>query len=65
MYDKESVKLRQVKSGIQDNDWIQIISGLKEGEEIVSAPYLAISRDLKTGQKVEKVEKDKLYEKKD
>ena len=65
VYDKESVKLRQVKSGIQDNDWIQIISGLKEGEEIVSAPYLAISRDLKNGQKVQKEEKDKLYEKKD
>lgn len=62
VYDNGVARLREVKSGIQDNNYIEIISGLKEGEEVISAPYSAISRQLKNGDKVEKVAKDQLYE---
>lgn len=63
VYDKGIVKLQEVKTGIQDNTWIEILSGLQQGVEVVAAPYLAISKDLKNADKVEKVEKDKLFEK--
>jgi HlyD family secretion protein len=51
--------------GIQDTDYYQILKGLEEGEEVVSAPYRAISKKLKNKQEVEKVDKDKLFETKE
>lgn len=67
VYDKENgeVKMRDVKTGIQDNQYIQILSGLKEGEEVVTAPYGAIARILKDKSKVKPVTKDKLFDSKD
>ena len=54
------VKLRKVETGVADNTYIEIKSGLKVGEEIVSGSYAAISRTLKDGAKVlvEKPKKD-------
>jgi HlyD family secretion protein len=56
------VKLRKVETGIADNTFIEVKSGLKVGEEIVSGSYTAISRTLKDGGKV-LVEKQKKDEK--
>ncbi len=39
--------VRQVKVGISSEDHYEILSGLKEGDEIVTGSYKAISRDLK------------------
>ncbi len=47
--DGNKVKAIEVKTGLQDDTYIQIISGLKEGEEVVSGPYAAVSRKLKDG----------------
>jgi HlyD family secretion protein len=55
------VKQVEVKTGIQDDTYIQILSGLKGGEEVVSAPFAAISKTLKDGMVVEKVDKSKLF----
>ncbi len=55
------VSQRTVKSGIQDNLHIQILDGLKEGEEVVTGPYNAISRLLKDGDKVKVVTKEELF----
>ncbi len=52
-----------VVSGIQDNEFIQIISGLEKGEEVISGPYSAVSRSLKDGSKVVVVSKKDLYNK--
>lgn len=46
-------KLRVVKTGIQDDTNIEIISGLKEGDKIITGPYNMVSRTLKPGDKVE------------
>ncbi len=43
---------RQVKTGIQSDEFIEIVDGLKEGDEIVSGSYRAISRDLANGAQV-------------
>ena len=54
----DTVKLRQVETGIADNTHIEVKSGVKEGDEIISGSYAAISRRLKDGSKVE-IEKPK------
>lgn len=43
---------RQVKTGIQSDDLIEIVSGLDENEEIVTGSYRAISKDLMNGREV-------------
>jgi len=40
---------KQVKTGIQGDNLIEIVDGLKEGDEIVSGSYRAISKDLENG----------------
>lgn len=58
-----TVEKRVVTTGIQDINYIEITSGLKEGEQIVTGPYNAVSKTLKTGDKVKTVPQDKLFEK--
>jgi HlyD family secretion protein len=53
--------LVKVKTGIQDDDYIEILEGVKEGDEIISAPYSLVSKILKTGTKVKVVDKSLLY----
>ena len=55
------VELRKVETGIADNTSIEIKSGVKSGEDIVSGSYAAISRKLKDGAKVQ-LEKPKSEE---
>lgn len=40
---------RQVSTGIQSDERIEILDGLAEGEEVVSGSYRAISKDLENG----------------
>jgi HlyD family secretion protein len=40
---------KQVKTGIQSDELIEILEGLEEGEEVVSGNYRAISKDLENG----------------
>ncbi len=51
----------KVKTGIQDNDYIEIKQGIKDGEEVISGPYSAISKQLKEGLEVKKVDKAELF----
>ena len=64
VYDSKTqmVNIRDVKTGLQDNKYLQITDGLKENEEVVIAPYGAIARTLSDKTKVKVVEKDKLFE---
>lgn len=54
IYNKNTsqVEVAVVKSGIQDMQQIEILSGLPDSVEIVTGPYNAISRTLKNGSKV-------------
>ncbi len=58
-----TVKKAIVKTGLQDNDFIEILSGITENDEIVSGPYSAISKRLKDGDLVIKTDKDMLFSK--
>ena len=51
----DTVKMVDVKTAIQDNQHIQIISGLNGDEEVISAPFNLIARKLKSGMKIQKV----------
>ncbi|MRT15750.1 efflux RND transporter periplasmic adaptor subunit [Vitellibacter sp. q18] len=48
----EIAKLRVVKTGIQDDSNIEIVSGLKEGETVITGPYNTVTKLLKQGDKV-------------
>ncbi len=61
VYEKGVAKMVKVKTGIQDNANIQIVEGLKEGDEVITAPYRAVSKKLKNNDKVKKVEAKELY----
>jgi len=56
----QTVKQVPIKTGIQDDKNIIILSGLKKGDQVVSRPFDAISKTLKDGSKVEKVDKSVL-----
>jgi len=61
LYVDGHAKLQKVTTGIQDNTYIEILSGLKEGDEVITAPYRAVSKTLKNDDLVEKVPLDELF----
>lgn len=54
----DKAKLKVVTTGIQDDSKIEILSGLDEGDEIITGPYTLVTKKLKTGDLVQ-VNKDK------
>jgi HlyD family secretion protein len=58
-----TVKKMVVKTGIQDVNYIEVLQGLKEGDEVITGPYNAISEKLKDGMKVKVVPKEELFKK--
>lgn len=59
--DGKKVKMVQVTTGIQDNKYIQVLTGIAKGQIVVEGPYEAISRKLEDGSKVKVVDKKSLY----
>ena len=62
--DKGVAKMVEVKTGISDYDNIEILSGINDSTEVITGPFLAVSKRLKEGDKVRQMEK-KESEKKD
>jgi HlyD family secretion protein len=60
VYEKGKVKTSQVTTGIQDNNFIEITSGLTKDLEVVTAPYNVITKKLKDGTDVKIVSKEEL-----
>ena len=52
---------KDVKTGIQDNNYIEITSGIKEGDQVISAPFSAISKKLSDSTLVQVVKKEELF----
>ena len=61
LYKDSRVKKMEVKTGIQDDNSIQILEGVNEGDEVVVAPYNAINRTLKDSMLVNKVKEEDLF----
>lgn len=61
LYKDGKAILTSVKTGIQDNTYIQIIDGVEEGDEVITAPYRAVSKTLRNRDEVEKVDKSQLF----
>jgi HlyD family secretion protein len=43
----------RVRTGIADDNYVQIVSGIRAGDEVITGSYTAISKDLKDGKSVE------------
>jgi HlyD family secretion protein len=56
VYSNGEVLLKEVETGIQDDQNIEILSGLNLGDEVVKSPYSAVSKLLKHKMKVEILE---------
>jgi len=52
LVDNNVVKTVEVKRGISDDSYTEIVSGLEENKEVVSGSYKAINRELEDGAKV-------------
>jgi len=58
----DKVKKYSVKTGIQDINYIEILSGLKAGEQVVTGPYDVVSKQLQDSAKVKVVPKEQLIQ---
>jgi len=57
----DTVRQQVVTTGIQDANVIQVVTGLDEGDKVVSGPYTELSRKLKSGKKVIVKDKETFY----
>lgn len=55
-----TVKKAVVKTDIQDLNYIQILSGIKDGDMVITGPYDVVSKQMKDGDKVQVVKKEDL-----
>jgi HlyD family secretion protein len=44
--------IKVIKTGIQDDTNIEVISGLSKGDELIIGPYTTVSKDLNSGDKI-------------
>ena len=59
----DTVRLAPVQRGISDDNYSEILSGLEEGQEVVSGGYKAISRELEDGKRIKRGAPEKEKEK--
>lgn len=52
-------KMIEVKTGISDYDNIEILEGLSDSSEVVTGPFLVVSKRLKDGEKIKAIDKGK------
>jgi HlyD family secretion protein len=48
----DKAKIRVIKTGIQDDTNIEVLSGLKKGDMVITGPYTTVSKDLNSNDKV-------------
>ncbi|HQA73934.1 MAG: efflux RND transporter periplasmic adaptor subunit [Flavobacterium sp.] len=48
----DKAKIKVIKTGIQDDTNIEVISGLQKGDVVITGPYTTVTKDLNSGDKV-------------
>lgn len=48
----DKAKIRIIKTGIQDDANIEVLTGLKKGDVVITGPYTTVSKELNSGDKV-------------
>jgi HlyD family secretion protein len=61
--EKGKVKQVVVKTGISDFEQIEIVSGLKDGQQIIAGPYATVAKKLNEGDLVKKKDEKKKSDK--
>ncbi len=61
VYDKGVAKAVEVKTGIQDSYYIEVLEGLELDQEVITGPYHSVSRNLKDGDEVAKSERKDFF----
>jgi len=59
--DEKYAFAKDVRTGIQDNNYIEIVSGINEGDLVISAPFSAISKKLSDSTLIQVVSKENLF----
>lgn len=57
--DGGKAKMVEVKTGISDYDNIEILSGISDSTEVITGPFLAVSKRLKDGDEIKQADKEK------
>ena len=60
----QRVKQVKVKTAIQDLNYIEVLSGIKSGDQVITGPYSVVSKTLKDSTLVKVVPKEQLFEEK-
>jgi len=58
LMEADTARMAEVKTGVQDDTYIEILSGIEEGDIVVVGPYSAVSKKLKEGMTLQE-KKDK------
>ena len=58
---EDKALMQEVKTGVQDNTYIEVKSGVEEGDEVITGPYRAISKRLKNDDVINVVDKKDLF----
>lgn len=53
-------KLQEIKTGIQDDTYIEVTEGVNEKETVITGPYNTISKDLKNDDNIKQLDKSKI-----
>ena len=48
----DKAKIRIIKTGIQDDTNIEVMTGLKKGDVVITGPYSTVTKDLNSGDRV-------------
>jgi HlyD family secretion protein len=58
----DTVRKVKVRTDIQDINYIEVVDGVKEGDEVITGPYSVVSKSMKSGMRIKVVPKEKLFE---
>jgi HlyD family secretion protein len=60
----QRVKQVKVKTAVQDLNYIEVLGGIKAGDQVITGPYSIVSKTLKDSTLVKVVPREQLFEEK-